>query len=122
VVQESQPLRYSPLFAPQGTNVNFIEPERIPGGTILRVRTYEKGVEDETLACGTGIVASAIAAYSQGIPVTRTDGERVFYDVKAAIATLSVDFIPEGAGENLRVRDVWLTGPTAFIGTVSVVL
>lgn len=122
VVEESRPLRYSPLFAPQGTNVNFIEPERIPGGTMLRIRTYEKGVEDETLACGTGIVAAAIAAYSQGILATRTSGGRVTYDIKAAIATLSVDFIPEGAGEELRVRDVWLTGPTAFVGTVSVLL
>lgn len=50
-------IRHHKTFAPKGTNVDFVE---VLEGNILRVRTYERGVEDETLACGTGVVASGI--------------------------------------------------------------
>ena len=59
VVGVGRPTRHHPLFQPAGTNVNFIsvlDPHRI------RIRTYERGVEDETLACGTGSIASALIA------------------------------------------------------------
>ena len=56
---EGKALRWDPAFAPIGTNVNFVH--FAPDG--LHVRTFEKGVEGETLACGTGLTASAIAAY-----------------------------------------------------------
>ena len=113
VVEEGRRLRHDIRFAPEGTNVDFVEP--VEGA--LRIRTFEKGVEDETLACGTGIVASALAAFSQGIS-GKTEGNRVTYGVQASIATLSVDFIPLGTGEGLHASDLWLTGPAAFVGTV----
>jgi diaminopimelate epimerase len=59
IVGIGRPTRHHPLFQPAGTNVNFIkvlDPHRI------RIRTYERGVEDETLACGTGSIASALIA------------------------------------------------------------
>jgi len=56
-------VRLHPLFAPAGTNVNFI---RVEGPQTLRIRTYERGVEDETLACGTGAGASALIAARLG--------------------------------------------------------
>jgi len=59
VVGIGRPTRYHPLFEPAGANVNFIkvlDPHRI------RIRTYERGVEDETLACGTGAIAAALIA------------------------------------------------------------
>jgi len=59
LVGVGRPTRYHDLFKPAGTNVNFIkvlDPHRI------RIRTYERGVEDETLACGTGSIASALLA------------------------------------------------------------
>jgi diaminopimelate epimerase len=56
-------IRRHPAFAPAGTNANFIE---ATGPNALRVRTYERGVEAETLACGTGIVASALVAARLG--------------------------------------------------------
>ena len=61
---EAKPLRWDAAFAPVGANVNLVE--AAPDG--LHVRTYEKGVEGETLACGTGLTASAIAARVAGIP------------------------------------------------------
>ena len=59
----ARPLRWDADFAPEGTNVNFVQ--ATPEG--LRVRTFEKGVEGETLACGTGLTASALAAWLSGI-------------------------------------------------------
>ncbi len=52
-------IRYHSVFAPAGTNVDLVEKK---DGNALKVRTYERGVEGETLACGTGVVASAIIA------------------------------------------------------------
>ena len=61
VEEEGKALRWDPAFAPVGTNVNFVHVA--PDG--LHVRTFEKGVEGETLACGTGLTAVAIAAYAR---------------------------------------------------------
>jgi diaminopimelate epimerase len=63
VTQWGRAVRFHPLFQPAGTNVNFI---RFEGPQDLRIRTYERGVEDETLACGTGAVASALLSARLG--------------------------------------------------------
>lgn len=93
-------IRRNPLFA-AGTNVNVIH--RIDAATI-RMRTYERGVEDETLACGTGAVASAIVAVRLGLvqPVTvMTSSGR----------PLRPTFVDDGAA----VRDVLLGGEARFV-------
>ncbi len=65
VVELGRALRFHEAFAPQGTNVNFVSTTSTPNH--LMIRTYERGVEDETLACGTGSVASAILTASRGL-------------------------------------------------------
>ncbi|RZW19604.1 MAG: diaminopimelate epimerase [Desulfobulbaceae bacterium] len=72
-------LRYHEQFEPAGTNVNFV---KILDDEELLVRTYERGVEAETMACGTGVVAAAIVAARQGlvespVDVTTTGGEQL---------------------------------------------
>lgn len=119
VVGEGRDIRYNAAeLQPVGANVNFIE----PSGNVLKVRTYEKGVEDETFACGTGIVASCIAAYKAGIiPSEAMADGRVRYDVKAKRDSLSVDFRPL-VGTAGVAEEVCLTGPAAFVAEVSVAL
>lgn len=117
VVEEGRRLRNDPRFAPEGTNVNFVEYESTPSGTVLHIRTFEKGVEDETLACGTGIVASALAAYHRKIRDEVSPEGRVSYGIRSAIADLSVDFLP-GSEDPFEVSDIWLTGPSEFVGTI----
>lgn len=101
MVSFGRALRWSPAYAPEGVNVNLVS---ITDGK-LHVRTYERGVEDETLACGTGITASAIAAAFTGKIVTRET------EVIARGGKVSVRFMLEGKG----ARDIFLTGPATFV-------
>jgi len=95
-------IRNHVLFTPAGANANFIE---TTGPRNLKVRTYERGVEDETLACGTGLTAAALVA-----------GRRGWVEPPVAVACASgdvqdVDFTLIGDG----ARDVTLTGPVAHV-------
>ena len=142
VLSEGPVLRHDSRFAPVGTNVNFVEVAGGPASTVrtictakgdsstleaegqastvLSIRTFEKGVEYETLACGTGIVASAMASFVRGVPPSRTAGEAVAYSVRAAIADLSVEFVPHRDNGLFCASDVYLTGPACFVGYVEV--
>ena len=78
ILRLGRAIRYHSAFAPNGTNADFV---RLEKNSQLSVRTYERGVEDETLACGTGVVASALIAGFKGMvksPVSvRTMGGEV---------------------------------------------
>ena len=104
---EGKALRWDPAFAPIGTNVNFVHVA--PDG--LHVRTFEKGVEGETLACGTGLTACALVAHHAGVPAA-TPGA---YRLRARQDWLSVDFTP---GPDEKFTDVYLTGPARLVRVV----
>ena len=109
VASEGAALRGRSEFAPEGSNVNFLD----ASDGIIRVRTFEKGVEAETMACGTGITASAIAAYKWGLPPFGTDSDgRVHYALKARRDNLLVDFIPK---KEDAFESVFLTGPAELL-------
>jgi diaminopimelate epimerase len=102
-------IRRHELFSPKGTNVNFLK-ER--GQRQIAIRTYERGVEDETLACGTGVVASALI-----FSATKNSEGPVEVLVRGG-NELQVGFKKAGN----EFRDVTLTGPADFVfeGTIDV--
>lgn len=106
VLKDGKELRWNDIFAPEGTNVCFVQDM---GNGVLKVRSFEKGVEGETLACGTGITAAAITAYMTGIAPEKKEEGRVKYRILACIDELSVDFLP--GDKELVAKDVHLTGP-----------
>ena len=101
MVSFGRSLRYSARYAPEGVNVNLVS---VTDGKLM-VRTYERGVEDETLSCGTGVTASAIAAAITGKIVTSSPV------VSVRGGTLSVRFELAGKGAS----HIFLTGPATFV-------
>ena len=98
VVREGRELRFDPRFSPGGCNVNFIEEV---SQTEIQQRTYERGVEDETLACGTGAVAGAVYhAVNHGF-------EQSEIQVRMRGGKLTVSLTRRGN----RFVNVWLNGP-----------
>jgi len=95
-------IRYGAPYFEEGTNVNFVE---ALSSNRFRVRTYERGVEDETLACGTGVTAVAIAMYEQ----KKTTSTLISLQVEGG--ELEVSFTPSDNG----YKDVFLKGPATFV-------
>ena len=109
---EALPIRHDLRFAPEGTNVNFVE---ATASQCIRIRTFEKGVEGETAACGTGITAAALACRFKGIEpngIASPDAARISYRLQAREATLSVDFLQK---KEDAFTDVFLTGPAKIL-------
>ena len=95
-------IRHHERFAPQGTNVNFVS---IKAERVLSIRTFERGVEQETLACGTGSTAAAISAnkrygYKNPIIVIPRSGEEIVFNLQST------------QGE---VEDIIMEGPAKFL-------
>ncbi|MCB9759780.1 MAG: diaminopimelate epimerase [Alphaproteobacteria bacterium] len=108
LMEVAPPIRYHERLAPEGANVNLCA---VTGPRSLRVRSYERGVEAETLACGTGVAACAVLAATRGlveppVDVTVRSGE-----------VLTVHF----AGRGDAARDVYLEGDVriVFRGTLT---
>jgi diaminopimelate epimerase len=95
-------IRRHVMFSPQGTNVNFVEKR---GPDAIAIRTYERGVENETLACGTGVTASAlIFAATENVSGPITVSVRGGNELQVGFERVGADF-----------RKVTLTGPAEFV-------
>ncbi len=108
VYAEGRRIRNDARFLPGGTNVNFAE--LLDDNTVF-VRTYERGVEDETLSCGTGVVAAALAASLRGYfsPTTiKTIGGELSVEIKAGVSGLS-------SGQGDIFKDIFLAGPAKMV-------
>jgi diaminopimelate epimerase len=109
VFKKGRDIRYSKDFELEGINVNFVEQTEEDK---IMVRTYERGVEDETYSCGTGVVASALVCYHN---------ENGFNDVmvKTLGGNLNVEF---DRLDDERYANIWLTGPAekVFEGIVEI--
>jgi diaminopimelate epimerase len=98
VFQKGMEIRYSGEFAREGINVNFVEQKKADE---IIVRTYERGVEDETLSCGTGVTASALAFYHNEIGYND-----VTVITRGGRLVVKYDRFGEG-----HYRNIWLCGP-----------
>jgi diaminopimelate epimerase len=116
VVEEGRAIRYSEAFKPGGTNVNFVE--RIDVNT-LYVRTYERGVEDETLSCGTGVTAAAIAAslkgYQSPVIIKTQGGDLSVSFKKSGRNDLSLSDSSGKDSQPDTFTDIFLIGPAKMV-------
>jgi len=101
IIEESRKIRYDQRFQPTGTNVNYVELKQEK----LFVRTYEKGVENETLSCGTGVVAAAIASSEVNNSI------RNFTEITTPGGKLNVYFNKNASGYN----NIYLEGNAVFV-------
>jgi diaminopimelate epimerase len=108
IIREARKIRYDTCFAEEGTNVDFVE--KTAEG--IYVRSYERGVENETLSCGTGVTASALAT------AVRSESDPGMYQVKTRGGELKVRYTRSGN----TFTDIWLEGPAqkVFNGTAEV--
>ncbi|MDE3237266.1 MAG: diaminopimelate epimerase [Bacteroidota bacterium] len=102
VFNEGREIRYSKDFEKEGINVNFVE---ATNGDHIIVRTYERGVENETYSCGTGVTASALVFAHNESGFNRIE-------VKTLGGNLAVEF--DKIGEE-KFENIWLCGPATFV-------
>lgn len=108
VFREGRDIRYSKHFEAAGINVNFVE----GNDRNIIVRTYERGVEDETYSCGTGVTAAALVFAHNEMGFNRVE-------VKTLGGHLAVEFDKTG---NESFENIWLCGPATFVfeGTITI--
>jgi diaminopimelate epimerase len=106
IVSEARKIRYNNRFADEGINVNFVK----EGQDEIWMRTYERGVEDETLSCGTGVTAAALAYASR-----RSTNGLVKVHTQGGDLSVNLSLDQDGGFSN-----IWLCGPAHFIfkGTI----
>jgi len=110
IIKEARAIRYNDVYQKDGINVNFVE---VTGPRHIRVRTYERGVENETLSCGTGVTASAIAL-SRYLAIHAGNHE---IQIETSGGALTVKYKLNNAA-----TEVWLCGPatSVFEGDINI--
>jgi len=114
VPRDGAAIRYSPTFAAKGINVNFVQVKEDGG---IYVRTYERGVEDETYSCGTGVTAAALVVAAAHVAAEKQAVSKV--DVQTLGGNLSVEF---NKVNDQDFEDIWLCGPATLVfkGEISI--
>lgn len=107
-MERGSKLRHDQEFQPAGTNVNFVQPD----GDGIKIRTYERGVEDETLSCGTGAVASAIAHYCSSPEKYPKSEGKIVISVNVEGGKLKVEFQQT---DKESFNKIYLTGPAKMV-------
>ena len=108
ILKEAHQIRYNNRFKEEGVNVNFVQ---ILSNDKLKIRTYERGVENETLACGTGVTAAAISFMVQS-----NGAETIEVEAKGGLLTVKLE------KEGNEFKNIWLigAGEMVFEGEVNV--
>jgi diaminopimelate epimerase len=104
IVAAARKIRYQDEFKANGINVNFVQ---LTGPNSIKVRTYERGVEDETFSCGTGVVASAISTYLHQPKTGKTE-----YEVLTKGGRLKVSF---HARQRAHFSEIWLIAEATYV-------
>lgn len=108
VYEEGKRIRYDDFFKPGGTNVNFVE---LLDDNTIYVRTYERGVENETLSCGTGVTAAALASslknYTSPVMI-KTRGGDLSVEFKSTVR-------PGATGQGGTFDEIYLIGPAKMV-------
>jgi diaminopimelate epimerase len=103
IISEARKIRFNERFKKDGVNVNFAE----KNGKGVFVRTYERGVENETLSCGTGVTASALASSIKGLSTAKDQCK-----ILTPGGELTVRF---HRGKDNSFSDIWLEGPATYV-------
>jgi len=102
LIEEAQAIRYNEHYKQEGVNVNYVKVE----GDSLSMRTYERGVEDETFSCGTGVTAAALTAFAAG----KISSQSVAVRTKGGNLKLSFSLSADG-----KYHNIWLQGPATYV-------
>jgi len=107
VKKKGREIRFYEKFKPIGVNANFVEYK----GKTIYIRTYERGVEDETSSCGTGSIAAAISVYLN-FESHKTKEQKQEYKIQAPGGKLKVSF---KINKDSTCRNIWLEGPATHV-------